>query len=298
MELRHRRLSLRGLRAFCIAAEQDSFREAAERLFITPSAVSHQIKSLEQEIGTQLFERRPRSISLSQAGASLYEDVRPLIEQLDTVASRHRLTQARSILRISVQPFFASELFIPGLDEFTKQHPDIDIKVDTSDESGEKHASTVDVSIRIFSKVPTSLAAYRLFALKLLPATSADLCRRIRPTRGKAFGSFTRLVHESRPNAWKDWAASSGVTLPEESRLIRLDSMIAVARAAERGLGVALVPVQLSDTWFESGSLAPLFSHELVTKDAFYFVCRPEDENRDEVRKLRDWVLQKFVEDA
>jgi DNA-binding transcriptional LysR family regulator len=74
--------------------------------------------------------------------------------------------------------------------------------------------------------------------------------------------------------------------------------MIAVARAAERGLGVALVPVQLSDTWFESGALTAIFPHELVTKDAFYFVCRPEDEDRDEVRKLRDWVLQKFKEDA
>lgn len=298
MELKHRRLSLRGLRAFCIAAELDSFREAAERLFITPSAVSHQIKSLEQEIGTQLFERRARSISLSQAGASLYEDIRPLIDQLDTVASRHQLTQSRSILRISVQPFFASELFIPALDEFTKQHPDIDIKVDTSDESGEKHASSVDVSIRIFSKVPASLPSHRLFALKLLPAASPELCHRIRPTRSKAVETFTRLVHESRPNAWKDWAASSGIVLPDASRLIRLDSMIAVARAAERGLGVALVPAQLSDAWFESGSLAPLFSHELLTRDAFYFVCRPEDESRDEVCKLRDWVLQKFGEDS
>jgi LysR family glycine cleavage system transcriptional activator len=79
---------------------------------------------------------------------------------------------------------------------------------------------------------------------------------------------------------------------------MRLDSMIAVARAAERGLGVALVPAQLSDAWFESGALAPLFSHELVTKDAFYFVCRPEDESRDEVRRLRDWVLQKFGDKA
>jgi LysR family glycine cleavage system transcriptional activator len=298
MELRNRRLSLRGLRAFCLAAEQDSFREAAEMLFITPSAVSHQIKSLEREIGTQLFERQPRSISLSQAGELLYEDIRPLIEQLDAVASRHRLTQPRSILRISVQPFFASEVFIPGLDEFTQQHPEIDIKVDTSDESGEKHASTVDVSIRIFSKKPKSLTAYRLFALKLLPAASPELCQNIRTGSSKKTGSFTRLVHESRPNAWKDWSVSSGVRLPHESRLLRLDSMIAVARAAERGLGVALVPAQLSDTWFESGALAPLYSHELLTKDAFYFVCRPEDESRDEVRRLRDWVLQKFGDKA
>lgn len=86
--------------------------------------------------------------------------------------------------------------------------------------------------------------------------------------------------------------------LPEDSSLVRLDSMIAVARAAERGLGVALVPVQLSDSWFKSGALVQLSSQELPTEDAFYFVCDHKDKDKDGVRKLRDWVLQKFGDTA
>jgi LysR family glycine cleavage system transcriptional activator len=71
--------------------------------------------------------------------------------------------------------------------------------------------------------------------------------------------------------------------------------MIAVARAAERGLGAALVPVPLSDAWFQSGSLVRLFDRELVVQDGYYFVYRDEDEDREDIRALRQWILQTFV---
>jgi LysR family glycine cleavage system transcriptional activator len=71
--------------------------------------------------------------------------------------------------------------------------------------------------------------------------------------------------------------------------------MIAVARAAERGLGAALVPVPLSDAWFQSGSLVRLFDRELVVQDGYYFVYRDEDEEREDIRALRQWILQTFV---
>jgi LysR family glycine cleavage system transcriptional activator len=73
--------------------------------------------------------------------------------------------------------------------------------------------------------------------------------------------------------------------------------MIAVARAAERGLGAALVPLPLADAWFESGSLVRLVDHELVVRDGYYFVYRKEDEGRDDIRCLREWILQTFVDE-
>lgn len=288
------RLSLRGLRTFCVAAEHGSFREAAEELFITASAVSHQIKNLEQELGEPLFERLTRSVKLTSAGLSLYEDVRPLIEELDAVSLKHRRTNVRSTLRISVQPFFASELFVPNLTEFTELHPQLDIKVDTSDESGEKHPASADASIRVFKKPPRDLHSDPLFAVRLVPVASKDLYRKIRKKGDQFEGRFSRIVHDSRPTAWRDWEKKSGMRLPEDSNLVRLDSMIAVARAAERGLGVALVPAQLSDSWFDSGALVRLSSHELTTDDAFYFVCDHKDKDTEGVRQLREWVLQKF----
>ncbi len=294
----NQRTSLRGLRTFCAAAEHGSFREAAESLYITASAVSHQIKNLEQELGEPLFERRTRSVALTDSGRSLYEDVRPLIHKIDKVTARHRRRVSRSALRISVQPFFASEMFVPRLADFTNQHPNIDINIDTSDESGEKHPANANASIRVFGKVPKKLVYDRLFSLRLVPAVSPSLREEIRSGTNCIDGEFARIVHERRPDAWHEWERDSGVSLPEPSNYVRMDSMIAVARAAERGLGVALIPVQLSESWFASGSLVKLHPHELCTDDAYYFVCRKDDADNAAVVQFREWVLQKFDEVA
>lgn len=292
----NRNLSLRGLRAFCVAAEHESFREAADKLFITASAVSHQIRNLEDELGRKLFERTSRSLVLTDAGRLLLDDIKPLIMRLDEVAERHRMSTARRTLSLSVQPFFASEVFIPRLAEFTRDHPQIDIKVDTSDESAEKHPATADASIRLFRSAPDGYVADRLFALRLIPAASPELCERMTVDERSISGDVPLLVHASRPTAWRQWSRSAGVEVPQDTNIIRLDSMIAIARAAERGLGVALLPVQLSDAWFDSGSLVRLSDHELLTRDAYYFVCRSEDTGNETIQTLRRWVLQNFAD--
>ena len=231
---------------------------------------------------------------LTDAGQALYEDIQPLITQLDSVTSRHRREEAREELRISVQPFFASELFVPRLSDFTREYPQIDIKVDTSDESSEKHPARSDVSIRVFRTPPRDLSHERLFSLQLTPAASHAFCKTVKIRGNKISSDFPIIVHESRPGAWGEWQRVAGVELPATSKTLYLDSMIAVARAAERGLGAALVPSQLSHSWFQSGSLVPLFSTELVTDDAYYFVCRPVDEKRETVRQFKEWVLSQF----
>lgn len=279
-----------------MAAEYESFRDAADRLFITASAVSHQIKNLEEELGQKLFARQNRAVRLTGAGQSLFDDVRPLISSLDEITARHMRDEPRCQLNISVQPFFASEAFVPRLPEFKSANPDFDIRVDTSDESAEKHPGTADVSIRVFRSPPTNLAADRLFPLRLIPAASAELRDRLELADEQIAGEFPLIVHESRPTAWRQWEKSSGITLPKQETTVRLDSMIAVVRAAERGLGAALVPAVLCDAWFESGSLVRLFEHELFTSDAYYVVSSPADAELPAVRRFRKWVLEEFAD--
>lgn len=293
----NRNISLRAMRVFRTAAERESFREAAEALFLTSSAVSHQIKHLEAELGVKLFERTARSLQLTAAGGALHDEISPLITAFDSVIARHARAQRPRSLRVSVQPFFGSELFVPRLPEFIEQHPDIDISVDTSDESPEKHPATADVSIRIFKSPPGSLAYVPLFPLRLVPAGTMELYDRIKTRAGKVVGQFPLVVHASRPNAWREWQRSSRIKLPDLKNGIRLDSMIAVARAAERGLGAALIPKQLADSWFASRSLVQLFDHELVTADTYYLVYRQEDGDNEEVRVFKDWALQIFADD-
>lgn len=296
MNSTNRNISLRAMRVFCAAAERESFREAAEFLFLTSSAVSHQIKQLEAGLGTRLFERSARSLQLSAEGSALYDDIYPLIGEFDDVVMRHARTKPSRSLRISVQPFFASELFVPRLPEFVAKYPDIDISVDTSDESLEKHPATADVSIRIFKSKPETLAFDPLFPLRLVPAGSLTFYDGIRTKAGKIVSDFPLLVHESRPKAWRQWERSSRVRLPDHKNVIRLDSMIAVARAAERGLGAALIPKQLSETWFRSDSLVQLFEHELVTEDTYYLVYRHDDRNKEHMQLFRAWVLKNFTD--
>jgi LysR family glycine cleavage system transcriptional activator len=296
MSFAGRRLSLRSLRTFCVAGRHRSFRAAAQELFVSASAISHQIKALEQELQTSLFLRRPQSLEFTDAGAALYAEIEPLIRQIDVVTQRLSSRFRRRSLRISVQPFFASEMFVPRLPEFTAEHSGIDIHVDTSDETYEKYAADFDVSIRLFRTAPAKLCSDRLFSLRLVAAASPGFCDRWRPREYHALDGLPLIVHATRPDAWRQWADSAGLGMPRPSSVLKLNSMIAVARAAERGLGAALVPVPLSDAWFQSGSLVRLFDHELVVRDGYYFVYREEDEGRDDIRSLRRWILQTFVD--
>jgi LysR family transcriptional regulator, glycine cleavage system transcriptional activator len=285
------RVSLRVLRAFCAAARHESFRIAGEELHITPSAVSHQIKNLEDALGELLFERNSRELKLLPTGASLYEDLAPIIEQLDVVIARYRKEQVRSSIRISVQPFFASEYFIPRLHEFTAAHPEIDIKVGTSDESAEKHPQDADMSIRLFRTPPSDMQTDLLFPLRLAPAGSPEFKRKLVVRKGKITSDFPIIVHETYPNAWKQWAETSGIELPENPKITRLDSMIAVVRAAQQGIGAALVPVPVGNLWFEEGSIARLFRHEVVANVSYFLACVPDRLEEESVAMFREWIL-------
>ena len=288
--------SLRGLRTFCFAARYESFRTAGEELFITASAVSYQIKSLEEELGEQLFDRNSRELSLTESGKSLYNEISPLIEQLDAVIARYKEGAATSSIRISVQPFFASEYFVPRLSEFTADHPEIDIQVGTSDESSEKHPSDADLSIRLFRSPPSNMPSHLLFPLRMAPAGSPEFKKAMIVKNKKIVSEFPIIVHETHPKAWTQWAEASGIQIPESSKVIRLDSMIAVVRAAERGIGAALVPVPIGDLWFKEGSIVRLFKKEHIADISYYLVCTEDRAEDDSVTLLRDWIVRNFAE--
>ncbi len=288
------KISLRGLRTFCIAARYESFRTAGNELFITASAVSHQIKSLEEELGESLFDRTSRELTLTETGRSLYNDVSPLIEQLDAVVAKYKKGAIKSSIRISVQPFFASEYFVPRLSAFTARHPDIDIQVGSSDESSEKHPSDSDLSIRLFRSPPSDMPSKLLFPLRLVPGGSPALKEKLVVKNKKIVSEFPIIVHETLPKAWSSWSKASGIQLPENVKVTRLDSMIAVLRAAQRGIGAALVPVPMGDLWFTEGSIVKLFTKELEADVSYYLVWTEDRADDESVKRLRDWILQTF----
>lgn len=289
-----RKISMRGLRTFCVAARHRTLRTAAEELFITASAVSHQIKKLEDELQVQLFERRGRTLDLTAAGQLLYEEANQAIGQLEDAAARVQAEFARGTVRASVQPFFASELLMPRLQEFSASHPDIDLLVDASDESTEVHPVAADVSIRLFSQPPPDLESTALFPLRLVPACSPEFRARLDLRRWSSAQQLPIVVHSGRPEAWPAWSLQSGIGVPMSGSQVRMDSMSAVVRAAERGLGAALVPLPLAAAWFEQGLLVRLSEVELQLPDTYYFVTRHANGQRRDIHQFRSWVLHNF----
>ncbi len=295
MKISNRQLSLRGLRTFCVAARHMSFRLAAEELFVTASAVSHQIKALEDELGISVFTRSGRRLELTASGQALFDQTNTLIQQLDKATAPFRSRANRFTLRISVQPFFASELFIQRFAQFTTAHPEMDIHIDTSDESPEKHPATADLSIRLFSSAPTHLASDILFPLRMVPACSPALHAQVAASEDQAGTSFPLVVHAKRVGDWQDWSKDSGIQIPEPSNIVHLNSMIAVVRAAEKGIGVALVPMPLAEGRFRTGRLVRLYDHEVQTPECYYIVYSEHSRNQEAVQALRLWVLENFA---
>ena len=285
---------IRNLRVFCVAAHHRSFKLAADELYLTPSAVSHQMRELEEALGVHLFVRKSRALELTAAGGALFEEIEPLLAALDRTLAQIARGNSRRTLRILLPPFFASELFIPRLAGFCAEHREIDIQVDTRDPRPSLHPPSADLSVLLADTEPQGVQASRLFALSLVAVCAPQHAAAVAKFGSAMFRELALIVHRPRPCAWASWAEEVGLDAPEPKNVIELDTMFAVVRAAERGVGVALVPPRLCESWFRSGSLIRVFAAELVTADSYFLVSRHKDAVKPEIRALTEWALAQF----
>ena len=248
------------------------------------------VKALEERLQAALFERRTRELALTHLGVELRTQVEPLLYELDNITARfeQRLGRRR-VLRISVTPFFASELLVQHLRGFAERHRTIDLRIETT-EVGAAPAVGCDAWILLLPAPPPAMVARPLLELKLAPACSPQIAQHLALTEPRALLDTTLIVHNRRPRAWQDWFARMGVPCERLPRTMHFDSLFAVARAAERGLGVALLPVALSQSWLETGALVRPCDGELETHDRYYFVHRPESAGNPDVVALSDWI--------
>jgi LysR family glycine cleavage system transcriptional activator len=290
--------SLNQLRTFQLAGRQLSFKGAAEELAITPSAVSHQIRKLESFLGIALFVRGTRSLELTDAGRNYFNFLDGMFARLENETQLMLTRYGRSIVRLCVPPFFASEALLPRLSDYQLIAQDTDIRVSTQPSAMKVHPPEADLSVLLGANNWPNLVTYRLMARKVVVACAASLKTAAQLDSYESLNGQTLIVHENRPEAWRNWADWLGIPLLKPRKLIRLDSMSAVVRAAEQGLGIALVSWPLGKACFESGALVRLFEDEMDTGERFYLAHRPEDAGREEVNHLVQWLLREFREDA
>jgi len=283
--------SLKAIKTFQIAAKHSSFAVAADELCITPSAVSHQIKTLETQLGLPLFSRGARALALTDAGARYLEQIDDLFVRLEAVTEQLRARYGRNSVRLHVPAYFASEMLLPRLSEFSKLNAGIDLRIDTSGAGGRAHVAEADISVVVGTGPWNGLVAHPLFAQTMIPACKPSLLEEKPVTRYEDLNAHTLLVHEARRDDWDRWATTVGIKALVPSQIVRIDSMSAAMRAAETGIGIALLPSELSRARFESGRLARVFDDELVTQENYTLLVRAEDENRDDIRALCAWLI-------
>lgn len=287
-------MQYRGLRAFCAAARLNSFKDAADELCLSASAVSHQIRDLEAYLGVKLFDRQTRSIALTQQGLAYFEAIDPLLGRIDEITEQLRSRPERLQLRIHMPEFFASELFVPRVAGFSERNADVDLQIDSFGPGGNQSPSA-DVHIVLTRKTPAFSRWERLFPIRYVPACSAARHDCLAGRGTAVLEEATLLLHQARPHAWHQWAELAGVRPPHARQMIKLDSMFALARAAEQGAGIALIPMPISGAWFESGTLRRLFEPDLVTSDYYYAAISDSTRQPEASERLMCWIVETFT---
>jgi LysR family transcriptional regulator, glycine cleavage system transcriptional activator len=205
--------SLKFLKTFQVAAARLSFKAAAEELFITASAVSHQIKTLEEQLGLALFERGPHSLALTEAGHQYLQHMEYVFARLETVTEQLQLRYGRGVVRLSIPPFFASEMLLPKLPMLLAAQPDTDIHINTILAPLQTHPADADISIVVDAAPDDGLASHRLFSQAFVPACAPLLLERIPILSIGDLNQHTLIEHETRRDGWQRWAERLGVEL-------------------------------------------------------------------------------------
>lgn len=295
------RLPLNALRVFDACAALGSFTLAAERLSITPGAVSRQIKALEAELGVRLFDRFNRAVRLTEAGTRLAAGVADAFERLQMVVERAR-PQADAPLVVSVLHSLAAKWLVPRLHRYQERFPGAEILVSAADRPVDLAREQVDIAIRYGLGPYPGLDAQRLIRNVMFPVCSPALLEK-RPAPWTAADlAITRLLHDDNlrddePD-WPRWLARAGETGIDFKRGPRFSNTYLSLEAAMAGQGVVLAHEVLVIDDLAAGRLAKPFDNLVITDFAYHAICLPERADEPKIRRFRAWLLEQAREDG
>ncbi len=296
---RSRPVGLGHWRAFLAVAEHLNFRAAAESLSLTQSAVSRQIQALEDEIGLPLFLRHTRAVELTGAGAQLLRSCSPAIERIDAAVRLARQSAGRKSVAITTWASFASMWLIPRMEDFQREHPDIDIRIDASDVSVDLETSDVDLALRYGRPGHRMQGGQRLFGEQLAvvaspwllkasgtPQTTGDLARFTLIEAGDAHRS-ANLDWLS----WRRWFDAQGCGQLQPKRWLYFNYAHQIVQAALAGQGLALARMPLIADALASGDLVEVMpGHRLDSPLAYWLLTGPRSSQRPEIQAFCAWL--------
>ncbi|MEM9241316.1 MAG: transcriptional regulator GcvA [Pseudomonadota bacterium] len=286
---------LRSLQALEAAARHLSFAKAAQELNVTPGAISHQIKALEDWLGAPLFHRLPRALRLTEAGRAAAPMLTGGFGLLADAANQMRSVSDDGLLTVSVSPGFGSLWLVPRLDQFRRQHPDIEIRIDGTDRLVDVASGEADVAIRYGPGGYPDVQSDRLFAMRATPVCSPETRDRgsgLKEPRDLKSHTLLHVDWKETEGSWRTWLLAAGVDGVDPFRGPRFTKEEMAVRAALDGEGVALIGDRMATNYLSSGSLVRPFDKDLSTPLVFaYYLLMPSDRlDEPKISAFRTWV--------
>jgi LysR family glycine cleavage system transcriptional activator len=291
---------LNALKAFEAIARHLSFAKAAEELHVTPAALSHQIRALEEQLGLALFHRRTRAIELTDAGRLIYPGLHAGFESVRNAIGQLERGRDANVLVISATTGLTAKWLMPRLWRFLHAHPDIDARISASMKLADFETDGVDVAIRLSKQSFPGLHVERLFDDSVLPVCSPRLIEQ--GLRSAADLPRFPLIHYDIPTSmyapplWADWFAIAGLQGIDATRGLKVNVADHALDAAVAGAGVSLSFKLIASDDVHAGRLVTPFGPELPLSSGYHFVCPKGHETRPKVRAFRDWLFAEMAE--
>lgn len=284
---------LNSLKVFEAAARHLSFTRAAEELFVTQAAVSHQIKSIEEFLGLKLFRRRNRSLLLTEEGQSYFLDIKDIFGAIAAATDKVLERSEKGALTISLPPSFAIQWLVPRLADFNQQEPDIDVRIKAVDSDDNFLTDDIDVAIYYGRGSWPGLRIDKLYQEFLIPLCSPSLMMSEKPLGSLADLKNHTLLHDTSRKEWKQYVKNNGVEGINVNHGPIFSHSTMVLQAAVHGQGVALGNNVLAQPELDAGRLVSPFDEVLLSKNSFYVVCHESQADVGRIATFRDWMIAK-----
>lgn len=289
---------MRALMAFEAVARTSSFRMAAEELNVTRSAVSHQIRSLEEQLGLLLFKRDKRPVELTAAGQSYFPAVRSAFDQIEEKTRQLDADEADNELTIQVYVTVALKWLIPRLYDFEKRYPDMQVRLSTSHLDWDFDRGNVDVAFILSRRRMQGLYARELFQSSLVPVCSPELLKDDRPLKIPEDLRQHTLIHVyTAEEDWLTWLNQAGLHDLEPSRKLSFDSYVMALQAAVDGKGVAMAMWPFAADDIASGRLVCPFDLQVPCAHSWKIVYESAHRHKTKIQRFERWLIAQVEKD-
>lgn len=284
-----RRLPLGLLQQFVLVARLGNLSRAAAQANLTVSALSHQMRQLEERLERRLFERGPRGVTLTVDGCSLLEAVGEHFDGIEHALSRYH-QRRHDALTLSASPGIMSSWLVPRLPRLVAVHPDLELSLQSSSALVNFEREPVDVGLRYGRGNWPGLRSERLFGEWIAPVAAPALVARMEDVDPRDLSRWPLLGEPSSSTRWSDWFGRIGGT-PPARYVAQFDSLDALRHAALEGLGVALGRMVTSKSLIDAGRLQVLGDRYLRVEEAYWLVYPPRSQEHRGLQLFREWLL-------